>query len=199
MIIGIDVDGVLFDLGTYQLETAVPYFRKKYGLEIKNPKGNDIIDMFDCTKEQREKYWTKYIWKYCLKLDMTKGAAETSKRLREDGHTVYIITGRAHTTESGITGKIFRWMLVHWLKNNKFEYDKIFYVSEKNSAADKYDICISEKVDILIDDKPDNILKLKDIIKVCCYPAAWNVDITELDEYRVESFEEFYTICAATK
>ncbi len=190
MIVGIDVDGVLVDMVSYQINTAVPYFKKKYGLEVKNPKAYDVEEIFDCTHEQREKFWLRYIWGYCLKTPMTKGAADTVRKIRALGHKVYVITGRSHTTETGITGKLFRWMLRHWLKRNRFEYDEIFYVSEKSSAADKYEVCIKEKVDILIDDKPDNLFALKDKIKVFCYPAVWNEDIRELDEYRVKGFED---------
>ena len=31
-----------------------------------------------------------------------------------------------------------------------------------------------EKIDIMIDDKPENLFALKDKIKVICYPAIWN-------------------------
>lgn len=56
MIIGIDVDGVLVDTGKYQLETGIPYFKKKYGMGVKNPKAYDIADIFGCCREQRESF-----------------------------------------------------------------------------------------------------------------------------------------------
>lgn len=190
MIIGIDVDGVLIDLEGYQLKYGQEYFEKTYNLSVNNPKAYDIKDIFECTKEQREKFWTKYIWKYCLKEPMTMGAAETVKNLRKEGNKIYVVTGRAHTTEKGIVGGIFRWMLKHWLKKNHFQYDKIFFCSETDSSTDKYDICLREKVDVLVDDKPENLLALKDKIQVICYPAVWNKEYRELDRYRIDKFEE---------
>lgn len=190
MIIGIDVDGVLVDMESYQLQYGKEYFKQEYQMDIKNPKAYDIKDIFECTDEQREKFWTKHIWRYCLKEPMTVDAAETVRKFRSEGNKIYIITGRAHTTEKGIIGIIFRCMLKHWLKKNNFEYDKIFFCSEKESSTDKYDICIKEKVDVLIDDKPENLLVLKDEIQVICYPAVWNEDCRELDEYRISRFEE---------
>ncbi len=190
MIIGIDVDGVLADIYKYQMEYATPYFKKKYDMDIVNPNEYDLKDIFGCTSVQREKFWLKYIWGYCMKIPMAAWAAEAVKNLHENGHVIYVITGRAHTTEKGITGKVFRWMLKHWMNKNKFYYDKIFYVSEKNSADEKASVCINENVDVLIDDKPCNIHALKDKINVICYDAVWNRDEREVDYCRAENFVE---------
>ncbi len=188
MNIGIDVDGVLVDVERFQLRYGKKYFCDKLHRNIKNPKGYDICDIFDCTKKEREKFWIRYIWAYCLKEPMTKGAAEYAESMHKKGHKIFIVTGRAHTTEMGITGKIFRWMLTYWLKKNHFYYDEIFYCSEKNTAADKYNICIEKNIDLLIDDKAENLLALKDKIKVYCFPAGWNEDHRELDVYRIKGF-----------
>lgn len=190
MNIGIDVDGVLVDVQSYQLKYGKRYFCEKLHRDIINPKGYDICDIFDCTREEREKFWIKYIWAYCLKEPMTTGAADYAKKCHEKDHKIYIITGRAHTTEKGITGKLFRWMLRHWLKKNDFYYDDIFYCSEKNSAADKYDVCIENDIDVLIDDKAENLLALMDKITVYCFPAVWNEDNRKLDTYRIKGFDE---------
>lgn len=190
MNIGIDVDGVLVDVEGYQIKYGKKYFCGKLHRKIKNPKGYDICDIFDCTREERKKFWTKYIWAYCLKEPMTKGAAEYAKRAHEKGHKIYVVTGRAHTTEKGMTGKIFRRMLKRWLKKNHFYYDEIYYCSENNSAVDKYNICLKNKIDILIDDKAENLLALKDKITVYCFPAVWNKDNRQLDAYRIEGFED---------
>ena len=101
MNIGIDVDGVLVDMEKYQLKYGKKFFLSRYNINIKNPKAYDIQDIFDCTKEEREKFWKKYIWSYCLREPMTANAAETIDALRKAGHKIFIITGRAHTTEKG--------------------------------------------------------------------------------------------------
>lgn len=184
MIIGFDVDNVLVNQAEYQLRYGVPYFKEK-GMELVDPKGFDIEDMFACTHAERESFWKKYIWKYCLSEPMAMHATQVAKELRSEGHRIFIITGRAHTTEPGVTGAVFRWMLKHWLKKNRFIYDEIFFCSESKSSDDKTRICLEQKVDVLIDDKPENLLALKDKINVICYPAPWNEDVSELDEYRV--------------
>lgn len=192
MNIGIDVDGVLVNLAAYQLIYGEKFFQKNYNMQIKNPKAYDIVDIFECSKPQREKFWTRYIWGYCLKEPMTIGASDCMKKLREAGHKIYVITGRVHTTEKGITGALFRWMLKHWLKKNHFYYDEMLFCSEKDSSTDKYEICMKKNIDVMVDDKVENLLALKDTIRVFCYPAPWNEDCRELDKCRINGFEELY-------
>lgn len=189
--IGFDVDGVLVNISEFQLKYGKKYFEKR-GIQISNQQGFDIKDIFNCTNEEREKFWIKYIWKYCLTEPMTIGAAEISKKLRDDGHKITIVTGRAHTTESGSMGKLFRWMLRHWLKKNGFIYDEIFYCSEKGSADEKTRICLDNNIDVLIDDKPEILLSLKDRINIICYTALCNEEIDTLDNYRVTDMDELY-------
>ena len=59
--IGIDVDGVLNDLYTFQKENAIPFFMNKYNLEVKDPEAYDIKDIFACSDAQREQFWIRYI------------------------------------------------------------------------------------------------------------------------------------------
>lgn len=190
MNIGVDVDGVLVDMEGYQREYGKKYFEEKLGMKPINEKGFDIEDIYGCTHAEREKFWTKYIWGYCLRAPMSENAALVSKELREKGHKIYIITGRAHTTENGTSGKLFRWMLRHWLKKNRFEYDDIVYCSEKESSTDKLDACKRYDINLMIDDKPENLLSLKDEIKVICYPAIWNVDMNNDKVIRVKNWSE---------
>ena len=75
MNLGLDVDGVLVDVRTFQLREGKRYFEKKFGISIKNPDMFEVQDVFECTKKQREAFWIKYIWKYCLKEPMTAAAA----------------------------------------------------------------------------------------------------------------------------
>lgn len=193
MVYGIDVDGVLTDILLYQMNKAIPYF-KKHNIELKHEKEYDIKDIFECTDKQREKFWLIYIWEYCLRLKMTDGAAETVRILKQKGNQIYIITGRAHTKEKGVVGFIFRKMLKYWLRKNKFVYDKIFYVTEEGSSEEKYNICIQENIDVLVDDKPTNLLPLKDKLKIVCFPAKWNEDNHDLDKYRIKCFEDLLNV-----
>ena len=57
---------------------------------------------------------------------------------------------------------------------------------------DKLKICMHEKIDIMIDDKPENLLALKDKIKVICYPAIWNEKVDDENIIRVSGWKDVY-------
>ena len=173
--IGIDVDGVLTYLEEYQLKTGKKYFKTQDFDETKY----DIQDIFNVTKKEREKYWTKYIWNYCLTEPIRVDAKKVIDKLKEDGHEIHIITGRVHTTKDNAKGKLFRKMLVYWLKKNGIQYDSINYCSESNSASEKFEICKKLGIDIMIEDKKENIDAISEIANVICINASYNQDVEE--------------------
>lgn len=174
MNIGIDVDGVLVDLERYQKACGKVYFQDGLHLSVKNPKGYDVCEIYGCSDDERERFWRKYIWRYCLTQPPIKDAPEIIRMLHQQGHHIILITGRAHTTEQGVTGKLFRWMLRHWLKKNNIYYDEMVFCSEDKSAEHKVKACLEKRVDVMVDDKLENLQALAQHIPVICYPAAWN-------------------------
>ena len=188
MNIGIDVDGVLVDLEKYQLKNGEKYFAK----QAVNPKAYDVEQIFACTHEEREKFWHKYIWAYCMSEPAIDNAAQVISKLHDDGHKIIIITGRVHTTKNNITGKLFRTMLRYWLKKNHIVYDDIVFCLEKESSREKLNACIDKQVDIMIDDKPENLYALKDQVRVICYPAIWNKDVADTGFIKVNDWSDVY-------
>lgn len=199
MVIGVDVDGVLVDTETYQIRTGTEYFKNKYNKNVINPKGYDIEDIFACNHSEREKFWFRYIWAYCLSEPVMPFAVDSIKKLHNDGYSIVIITSRAHTSEKNFLGALFRKMLLYWLKKNNVYYDKIIYCSEKNSHDDKLKVCINEKIDVMIDDKPENLIALSDKIKVICYPAVWNEKLQNDNIIRVKDWKEIYKVISSMK
>ena len=184
MKIGIDVDGVLTDLESYQLKYGKKYFKNVKDI---NESGYDICDIFHCDKEKASSFWAKYIWSYCLNEPIRDGAKELIDKLRTDGDKIYIITGRAHTTEDNARGKLFRKMLIYWLKKNDIKYDDIYYCLEDNSSKEKYEVCKKLGIDIMIEDKVENINSIKEISKVICIKNKNNIDIKDEDNIKVVS------------
>ena len=80
MKIGFDVDGVLTDLENYQLEYGKKYFGED---KLVNEDGYTIQEIFGCSKEEEEKFWIKYIWKYCLKEQIRENVINYIKRLNQ--------------------------------------------------------------------------------------------------------------------
>lgn len=188
MRIGFDVDGVLTNLEKYQLEYGKKYFKDAKNID---ETAYDICDIFHCSREEREKFWTKYIWKYCLTEPIRKDAKKLIDKLKEEGHQVYIITGRAHTTEDNMIGALFRKMLETWLKKNDIQYDGIYYCSEDNNSDEKYNTCKELGIDIMIEDKKENIEKINEVSKVICVNSSYNKTVED-SIIRVDNFGEMY-------
>ena len=60
MNIGIDIDGVLTDIRSFQIKKGQTFFKKK----LVNKKGFTIKEMFDCSDEESKKFWTRYLLEY---------------------------------------------------------------------------------------------------------------------------------------
>ncbi|MCI9434118.1 MAG: hypothetical protein HFI86_02420 [Bacilli bacterium] len=189
--IGVDVDGVLADIEKYQLKYGKKYFNKIDEKNI-NYEGFDIREIFNCTNSEREKFWIKYIWNYCIKEPARKNASIVLRKLHDEGNKIYIITGRAHVTENNIVGEIFRKMLYAWLYNEKIPYDDITLCSEKDSEVDKYAACQKYNIDVMIEDKYENVMRLQEITKVLCFDAKYNQKCIGNNIIRVYSFNEVY-------
>ena len=190
MKIAFDVDGVLTNLEKYQLEYGKKYFKNKLPEEIHMDE-IDIKEIFSCTKSEREKFWLLYIWKYCF-LPFKEEMSALIRQLKDEGDEIYIVTGRAHTTEKGITGALFRRMLFHMLKKERIPYDHIFFCSEDNSAEEKYNICKEQIIDLIVEDKKENIDELKNIMKVICVDATYNRMYSHPEVPRVKNANEIY-------
>ena len=188
--IGIDVDGVLRNLGEYQLRKGKKYF--KDSLEIDESK-LEIKDIFGCTEEEEKKFWEKYIWEYSLKEPMYKDAADIIKLLQSKGCKVHIITQYANTLRDDFLGKLFRGMLERFLRINGVKPDSINYCSEFGQENDKLNTCKRLNIDYMVEDNPQNIEKLSECCRVIGINTKYNSDVQENDNIlKVDSFSQVY-------
>lgn len=185
MNIGIDVDGVLTDIYNYQIEKGQQYFNK-----MKEKNTLSIAEMFDVTSEEEKKFWTKYIWEYCLKVKAREGASEALQKLKDEGNKIYIITSRVHTTKKNILGLIFRKMLISWLKDNKIPYDGIIYCDDKKSDLEKYLSCKKLGIDYMIEDDIANINSIKTVSKTICFNQPYNNNLNDSTVEKINDFQE---------
>lgn len=194
MNIGIDVDGVLIKLDEYQLTHGRDYFVRKFNKPVVDDTKYHIKEIFQCSSRQSSFFWVRNFKSYCLNSPAAKDAAETIKKLRADGHKIFIITSRACTKRKYPAGFIFRKTLLKWLRNRGIEFDKIFFCSTKKSDSDKFRVCKSLNVDVMIEDKKENIEKISKIAKVICLDAKYNQDCQGQNIYRAYNFNDVYNI-----
>ena len=57
MKIGIDMDGVLTDLESWQLDYGSKFYYEKFGKNVINHKGYETNDIFDSTSEIDDEFW----------------------------------------------------------------------------------------------------------------------------------------------
>lgn len=189
MKIGIDIDGVLTDVETYQLDLGSKYFYLKDKTSIKNNKAYYTTDVFDISKEDDGKFWSNTLLDYGTKEPARKFASEVIKKLKEDGNEIYIITARGNDLSYiDITKKQMQNIVLKWLKENFIYYDKIIF-----SKEGKLDICLENNIDVMIEDKPKNINKISTKIPVICYHANYNDTCKGNNIIRCYSWYDIYS------
>ncbi len=185
MNIGLDIDGVLTDIEAFQFKYGVPFFKKEYDKDIVNIAGKTMAQIFGCKKEEENKFWGKYLFRYAIKDPVREHASDFTKWAYDNGHHIYIITSRVFTTTETVLGKLMRFIVKRWLKKSKIKYDKIIFCDEdKASAITEY------QIKYMVEDDPDNIRALKDITQMICMDAKCNEHITEESVIRCHDFSE---------
>ena len=134
MNVGIDIDGFLTDIATFQLEQGLKYFDN-----IVNRNGYTIREIFNCSKKDEAKFWIKN-FKSCFK-EVRPQAKEFIEYIRNNGGKVYIITSRALSAKNSILGLFMRSCVKLWLAKNGIKYDGIAFCNEdKTKVIKMYDI-----------------------------------------------------------
>ncbi|MBQ3146007.1 MAG: hypothetical protein IJB90_05625 [Clostridia bacterium] len=190
MRIGIDIDGVLTNIEQFVLD-----YISKYCVE--NNIEYNISDMnyeysktFNISREIELEFWNTYLEKYTVNEKTRPFASEIINKLKEDGHEIYIITARWLSNRDDDVGKNMRDMVNKWLSENKTVYDKlVFSKAEKEKKSQEI---IENKIDLMIEDSPNNIKELSKIIPVICYNAQYNKECSGNKIIRCYSWYDIY-------
>lgn len=196
MRIAFDVDGVLNNIEKFQLVYGKEFFKEKYGMDVKNPNGYGIKEIFECTAEQEKEFWEKFTFKFNLSDLARDGAAATINQLKKEGNELFIITSRAKTDENSPKGVVMRFLLEHWLKQNNIGIpkDNIIYCPLKDengkdiSGIEKAKKCKELGIDLMVEDKIENIQALAHETDVICFNNRNNHD-AELPEKAVRAYD----------
>lgn len=172
MRIGIDIDGVLLNIGQFIFDYGSKYcYDHNMDFKIKEDE-YDESKVLGISSKEAEKFWNEYLVKYVTEKDPREFAKEVIDKLRENNE-VYIITAR---NEYGLPEKEYGHMqelTKKWLAKNNIKYDKLLFTSEG-----KLDVCQENKIDIMIEDSPSNIEKLsKGKLHIFCYDNPYNKEV----------------------
>lgn len=197
MRIGIDIDGVLTDIEQWQLDYGSKFYFEKYGKEIQNNEGYETTEIFKVDSKLDDEFWTEYFKDYSINVDVRKFSSEVIKKLKQDGNEIYIITARGSFLSHSANVMLFeenKNIVLEWLRKNEIEYDKIIF-----SPEDKLNICLENNIDVMIEDKVDNINKISTRIPVICFHAGYNKNCKGNNIFRCYSWYDIYSKISSIK
>lgn len=186
MRIGIDIDNCISNFDDILLKEYLKHDKelRNTGIINENPeylrKG-----MFDWTDEEETSFYNENIEKFAKKLKPIEYSSYYIKKLKEDGHEIYIITGRnngEYTNPYELT--------VEWLNKYDIIYDKLI-LTDAYDKHSKTIVCLENNIDLMIEDSTRISLDLTNNgIKVFTMNTRYNQKEQTLD--RVSNWKEIY-------
>lgn len=144
MNIGIDIDNVISKFDEALEEEFLKHDKELRNTGIIDPNKHMTEGMFDWSEEELRPFYLDNVERIAKNLEVKEGAKEYIEKLKEDGHTIVIITGRdngEYTDPYNMTKK--------WLREKEIPYDKLILTKYKKEKAEK---CIENGIDVMIDD-----------------------------------------------
>lgn len=188
MRIGIDIDGVLTDMERFLADYGSKFcVENDISLNIENIE-YDEFKTFNWTEEQGIKFWNEYIIYYATKYPARDLASEVIKKLKEEGHEIYIITARNdYGVPKEYIGKMRDEIVPRWLKENEIPYNKIIY-----TEGSKLPYVVGNYIELMIEDSPINIVDISSKVPTFCYNNLYNKDVKGENITRVYSWYDIY-------
>lgn len=146
MRIGIDIDNVIANFNDSLLQEYLKHDKKLRNTGIINSNTYIRKGMFDWTEEEESEFYLNNIRRITTNLDVIDGASEYIKKLKGDGHCIFLITGR----DNGEYFEPYN-MTKKWLDKKNVYYDKLILTNSNDKHA-KAEKCKEYNIDIIIDD-----------------------------------------------
>ena len=83
-----------------------------------------------------------------------------------------------------------REIVKNWLRENKILYDELIF--SKSSKESKSQEIVKNKIDLMIEDSPNNIKELSKLVPVICYHAEYNRNCNGNKIIRCYSWYDIY-------
>lgn len=190
MRIGIDVDGVLTELNRFTTDYLTKYLVKN-NIDYQIGKADSVVyAAFGIDEKIEDDFWEEYLDLYARKVRACAFVSEVIKKLKEDGHEIYIVTARWLTNRDDEVGEDMRNKVKVWLCENDIIYDKLIFTKAKKEK--KLDEIKEFKIDLMIEDSPKNIEDLSKVVPMICYHAEYNKDFNFENTTRCFSWYDIY-------
>lgn len=187
MRIGVDIDGVLNDVGEWHYSCGFKFCIENHINRGFDPYKYMMEGQFNLTDEENYKFWKEYIFDLMVSIPTRPYAGKVLQLLKEMGHEIVILTARDNRFLTNQYANTMNFYVEEWLNKNSIPYDEIIA-----GAGNKLDKCINNKLDIMIEDKASNVIKISDVIPVLCFDAPYNLDVNKENVTRVYSWYQIY-------
>ncbi len=145
MKIGIDIDNVISNFNEVLLNEYIKHDKTLRNSGVIN-KDTYIRNMFDWSEEEEEIFYHSNIERIAKSLKALDGAKEYIDKLKQEGHLIYIITGRDNGEYSDPIN-----MTKDWLNKFNIYYDELIFTNAYDKQS-KAKVCLNNNIDIMIDD-----------------------------------------------
>lgn len=186
MRIGIDIDNCISNFDDTLLKEYLKHDKelRNKGIINENPE-NLRKGMFDWTEDEEISFYNSNIENFAKKLKPIEDSSYYIKKLKEDGHKIYIITGRnngEYTNPYELT--------IEWLAKYNIIYDKLILTNAYDKHAKTVE-CLENNIDLMIEDSTRISLDLiNNGIKVFTMNTRYNQKEKTLD--RISKWKEIY-------
>ena len=190
MRVGIDIDGVLTNVGQFELDYLTKYCVENGVSYEVGERDYDPAKTFGIKEEIEDHFWSQYLEYYAIHELARPFASEVIKKLKEEGNEIYIITARTLSNRKDSIGEHMRNLVKEWLKNNEIFYDKLIF--SKASNEKKVQEILDYKIDVMIEDNPNNIMELSKVVPILCYDTEYNRNCLGENITRCYSWYDIY-------
>ena len=187
MRIGVDIDGVLNDIGGWHYSCGYKFCIENNINRGFNPYEYLIEKQFFLTEKENNKFWKEYIFDLMVSIPTRSYASRVINELRNMGHQIVILTARDNRYLTNQYANTMNFYVEEWLKKNNIEYDEI--ISGRGNKKDK---CLKNNIDIMIEDKANNVLEISNHIPVLCFDAPYNLEVNKDNVTRIYSWYQIY-------
>ena len=187
MRIGIDIDGVLNDIGQWHYSCGY-----KFCIDNNIDRGFDpykymIEEQFFLTDEENNKFWKEYIFDLMVSIPTRPYAARVISSLKDMGHKIVILSARDNRYLTNQYADTMNFYVEEWLKKHDIEYDEI--LAGPGNKKEKF---IKNNIDVMIEDKANNVEEISNHIPVLCFDAPYNLHVDKENVIRVYSWFQIY-------
>ncbi|MCI8326514.1 MAG: hypothetical protein HFI37_01910 [Lachnospiraceae bacterium] len=190
MRIGIDIDGVLTNVEQFSMDYFSRYCVERNVEYHIGDSSYEIAKTFGVSDELASEFWDEYLEYYGVHEPARALASEVIKKLKQEGHEIYIITARWRTNKDDAAGKRMRGIVKKWLDENEIVYDQLIF-SQAQGERKSQEVQESG-VDVMVEDNPGNIAELSEIVPILCYATGYNKECTGDNITRCYSWYDVY-------